>query len=350
MFCPECGKTDCELIEGICKDCFLKNFKLITIPEKIEVTICSHCNAKLNEGKWEEYNIPEEEIIYRALERAIEINPLIENEEIDLEIIQMKGSIAETEIGIVAIVLGKEIQQHYKQNVRLKKTVCPNCSKMNSGYYEAVIQLRTDEKELSSDEIIKVDSLIKNFLESSFEKNKLAYLVQKDTIKEGIDYYIGSYKEGRKIANNIQSKFGGVIKESPRLVSQDKSTGKGLYRIWISVRLPKFKKKDFISYSSKIAQILSIDNKKIIAIDLETNSKFSISWKEYDDIESLKKYDDIEIAEIISKSPNKIQILDPEDYEVIDIYEKNKSDNLEIGDKIKIIKLNNKIYPLFNQY
>ena len=50
MFCPECGATDVEMIDGICKNCFLKKFQLMEIPENITVTICKHCNAKLEEG------------------------------------------------------------------------------------------------------------------------------------------------------------------------------------------------------------------------------------------------------------------------------------------------------------
>ena len=66
MFCPECGATDVEMVDGICKNCFLKKFQLMEIPENITVTICKHCNAKLEEGKWKDEYITEEEIIDRA--------------------------------------------------------------------------------------------------------------------------------------------------------------------------------------------------------------------------------------------------------------------------------------------
>ena len=42
MFCPECGATDVEMVDGICKNCFLKKFQLMEIPENITVTICKH--------------------------------------------------------------------------------------------------------------------------------------------------------------------------------------------------------------------------------------------------------------------------------------------------------------------
>ena len=35
---------------------------------------------------------------------------------------------------------------------------------------------------------------------------------------------------------------------------KDKSTGKGLYRTWISIRLPEYHVNDFIEYNNIIAQ------------------------------------------------------------------------------------------------
>ena len=80
MFCIECGSENKQMIGEICIDCFLKNFKMIEIPKNIDVEICSHCNSRLEEGKWSESYLPEDEIIYRALERNIKINDLVENE------------------------------------------------------------------------------------------------------------------------------------------------------------------------------------------------------------------------------------------------------------------------------
>ncbi len=344
MFCPECGSSEGEIIEGVCKECFLKNFSILKIPTNLEVTICGHCNAKLEEGKWKDSQIVEEEIIYRALEKAIEIDPLVEQEEIELEILQMRGSIAECYIEAVAIVLGKKVYGSWEVEVRLNKSVCPDCSKMNSGYYESVIQLRADKRELDNNDILKADNIIEKSLISLSKKNKLAYLVQKATMKEGVDYYIGSYKAAKKIVNDLKNKFGGIIKESPRLISQDKSTGKGIYRIWISLRLPIFKKGDFIQYSDKIGQVIDIYGNKIIAIDLNSYDKFSISWKDYNQIKILKKKKDSGRTNIISKSPDKIQILDPDNYEVLDLDMNDKFFTYEIGDEINIIKINEITY------
>ncbi|MCC7553619.1 MAG: hypothetical protein KO202_03875 [Methanobacteriaceae archaeon] len=344
MFCLECGNDTDKLIENICIDCFLKDFHMLNIPEKIEVNICSHCNGKLEEGKWKDINIPLEEIIYRALEDNIKIDDLVENEIIDLEIIKMRGSIAECNINIEATVYDNNLQEDYDTIVKINKTVCPTCSKQNSGYYEVVIQLRADERELTEDELNDADEIVLKTLNNLFQKDKLAYLVQIAKPKEGHDYYIGSYKSGKKIVKQLQEHFGGVIKESPRLISEDKSTGKGLYRIWISFRIPKFKVNDFIKFEDKIAQIKSIGSSKIQCNDLKLNILFTISFKDYNNIAIVGKEEEIEKTNIISKSPKKIQILDPDNYEVVDLEITDDLKSFNINDEVAIIKIENQIY------
>ena len=146
------------------------------------------------------------------------------------------------------------MSEAHTPNVRINHTVCPDCSKKSSGYYEAVIQLRADERELDSDEIANAEEIIGRVIEKQARKDKLAYIPQIATPKEGKDYYIGSLKTARKVAGQLKEELGGTTKESPRLISEDKSTGKGLYRIWISLRLPKFIKEDFVRYNETIYQ------------------------------------------------------------------------------------------------
>ncbi|MBF4469719.1 MAG: hypothetical protein ISP01_09970 [Methanobrevibacter arboriphilus] len=349
MFCPECGNTKSPIIEGICQNCFLKKISILKIPENIEVVVCAHCNAKFEEGKWKESEIPEEEIIYRALERSINVDSHISHEKlaIELEIIQMRGTIAECYIEAEAEIFGEIIKQSFESEVRLLRNVCPNCSKQQSGYYESVVQFRADDRELTQDEMDKTDKIVDKTLNNRFYKDKLAYLVQKTKLKEGYDYYIGSYKSGKKIADAIKEEFGGIINESPRLISQDKSTGKGLYRIWILIRLPKFKKGDFVKYNDKYWEIMNIDGKRILIQDLDTFERIPLQWKEYENIEYIKEEKNIQTTTLISKSPLNMQILDPDDYTVVDIPIINEYFNeFNIGDEVNVIKIENQLYIL----
>ena len=344
MFCPECGSTDKEMVGDICIDCFLKEFQMMELPKHIEVQICSHCNSKLEEGKWSDEFIPEEEIIYRALERNIKIADEVENEIINLEIEQMKGTIASCYVEIAGEVHGAHIDETHDTEVKILKTVCPTCSKIQSGYYESVIQFRADNREIKPEEYDLADEIVERTLIKQSKKDKLAYCPQIAKLKEGYDYYIGSLKSGKKVAEALTEEFGGIIKESPRLISEDKSTGKGLYRIWISVRIPEFEVEDFVKYADKIIRIHSIGKSSVVGADIQTGKKHNIPMKNMEDIKLVKKSSDIETTTIISKSPSIIQILDPSDYSAVDLEMKEEFEDYNIGDEIKLIKIDNYIY------
>ena len=346
MFCPECGSTDKEMVGNVCIDCFLKEFQMIELPKRITVQICSHCNSKLEEGKWSDEFIPEEEIIYRALERNINIADEVKNEIINLEIDQLKGTIASCYVEVVGEVHGTRIEETHESEVKILKTVCPTCSKIQSGYYESVIQFRADKREIKAEEYAKADEIVERTLQKQSSKDKLAYCPQIAKLKEGYDYYIGSFKTGKKVAEALTEEFGGIIKESPRLISEDKSTGKGLYRIWISVRIPEFEINDFIKFEDKIIQVSSIGKTSIVGRDISTNKKHNIPMKNMEDIDLVKKYSEIETTTLLSKSPNIIQILDPSDYSAVDLEMKEEFSNYNIGEEIKLIKIDNYIYLL----
>lgn len=347
MFCPECGSTDKEMVGTICKDCFLKDFQVLSIPsEELIVTNCAHCNSHYINGKWKDAGLTQEDLIYQTLEDNIIIDDLVKDIEIGLEIIKMRGSIAECHITADADVLGESINQEYDTEVRINQTVCPDCSKYNSGYYEAVIQLRAENRELTPEEVSLADDIAYETLNKLFQKSRMAYLAQRAELKEGIDYYIGSQKAARKLVSALRKELGGTTKESPRLISQDKSTGKGLYRTWISIRLPEYHVNDFIEYNGTIAQVKTIDDKRILANNLENGNNIKILWKESDNIKFHKSIDNALITTITSKSPSEIQILDPETFQTVDLPLTDTMSDLNIGSEVKVIKINKRLYIL----
>ncbi|MEW6011387.1 MAG: 60S ribosomal export protein NMD3 [Euryarchaeota archaeon] len=344
MFCPQCGSSDTQLVEGLCKTCFLKEFYLLKLESEIIVTLCTSCHSQIQEGKWKELGLPEEEIIYQALEENIHVSPMVENVEIELEIIHRRGSLADCRVIAKGVVFGEEITQEYKTTVRLNKTVCPDCSKIASGYYESVIQLRADNRPLYQEEIALADEIIALNLNKLEKKNRMAYITQRTPMKEGMDYYIGSQKAAKKLINKLREQLGGLVKESPRLMGQDKSTGKGLYRTWISLRLPQFSIDDFIQYNDRLAQVKSLDSRKIIVRDLINQEKFSILWKDYANIKLIGHLEDIQKTTLTSKTPHSIQILHPTTFEPIDQEINPDYDKLSIGDEVDVLEIEGKIY------
>ena len=66
--------------------------------------------------------------------------------------------------------------------------------------------------------------------------------------------------------------------------------------------------------------------------------------KNMENVELVKKEEEIETTTIISKSPKMIQILDPSDYSAVDLEMKEGFEDYNIGEEIKLIKIDDYIY------
>ncbi len=342
MFCPRCGNEDEDLYEGVCKSCFINEARIITIPSTIELTICAHCSSLLKGIKWEDSNLSEEEFVKQAVMANYEIFPYVQNLEVSVEILTVRGSVYECIVHAEGNVIGSRVVEDHRINVKINKGSCPDCSKYASGYFESVIQIRADKRFPSSEELQTIDQILRKRIRSLSVKNRMAYVSDVSVIKEGVDYYIGSYKAARKLANSIKDVMGGVIQESPRLIGRDKSKGKDLYRIWISIRLSDFQKGDFIEYNERKGQVKGFDGKKILLFDLESQDPWSLMWKEYNKINVIARSSDIKTTNVISKTPKIIQILNPETYQPVDIDINEKTSGLKIGNEVKVLEIDGK--------
>jgi nonsense-mediated mRNA decay protein 3 len=346
MFCPQCGREGEELYQGLCRLCFIKENHLIRCPDKVEATICAHCNSTFQEGKWKDSNLELDEMISEILTEAIEPLEVAESVDLSFKIINQRGSKWDILVSAQGRVFGEEVNQECQVNFKIYRTVCPDCSKYASGYYEAVIQLRADKRHLDPSETEMADSVIKKLLQKLVEKNRMAYLVDRVEIKEGIDYYIGSYKAARSVVNGLKDTLGGIAGESPRLMGRDKSAGKDLYRIWISLRLPSFKKGDFIRQNQSLGRVVNLDGRGILLEDLESWKQHAIPWKEYNQLVKVSSQEMIKKTTITSITPKEIQILHPDTYEPLDMDLKPYMDDYKIGEEVDVVEIDHQIYIL----
>jgi len=344
MFCIKCGKEDEELFKGLCHSCFAAGNKLITIPSELEVESCAHCSSIHVGDKWMETELSEEDFVAQTIAQESIPDEDAEDVVLEIDLINQRGSILEMMVTASGKVLGIPVRREFKVNVKLNRDACPECSKYASGYYEAVLQLRADTRPLEAEEIQTADDIIKRLLDKLSKKNRMAYLSQRVGIKEGVDYYFGSYKAARKISNVLKEQMGGMLGESPRLMGRDKSAGKDLYRIWISLRLPIFQKGDFITHGDHVGQVIDINGRKIVIQDLDTTEHMSISWREYSNLERIAGKEDVKPTTVTAKTPTEIQILHPETYQPLDLDILIELADINIGEEVEVIEIRGKIY------
>ncbi|MCD7781701.1 MAG: NMD protein affecting ribosome stability and mRNA decay [Methanosphaera sp.] len=345
MFCLLCN-ADEELYDGLCRDCYLKEFTPATIDQHATFTVCSHCGASLKHDKWVQSGYYDDEIINDAITEKLEVSDKLEDVEVYTEITNNRNTVYDCVLHINGVLLGESVEYTYPVEVKVEKSVCPDCSKFYSGYYEAVIQLRADKRKLDEDEINSADEFISNEIQRLCKTNKLAYVTKRVVLKEGIDYQVGSYNVAHKICVNMQKQFGGIITESRKIVGHDKSKSRDLYRSWISLRLPSCKHDDFIEYDNKVLKVTKIGSHKLVGLNLETHKEESIPWKEYESIDKVATQDDVKSTIITNITPDIIQILDPDTYMPIDYEWIDSMSKYSIGQDINVIKIKEKIYIL----
>ncbi|MFH7902912.1 MAG: NMD3-related protein [Candidatus Aenigmatarchaeota archaeon] len=214
--CPKCGKETKIFIEKFCLDCFRKDFEnRIKLPKFISIYKCKYCN-RYSLSKKHLFNSYEEALSHFSLHydifKKINLDKNFEIFENKISIIFLKNNI---------IISKKEIE------VREKTFVCKFCAMKNSGYKQAIIQLRFEVNE----ELLKK---IENIVERRNKTDFLSFISKIERRKEGIDLYIGSKSTAYEILNFISKEFPIEYKISKTLVGIKE--GKKVYLDTILIR------------------------------------------------------------------------------------------------------------------
>jgi len=242
-------------------------------------------------------------------------------------------------------IKGKLEEIERENFVRLKKTVCNVCSKRFGGYHEAIIQMRADKRELSKQEINDIILNVESVVESLQAKGNRALFIT-DIGKEhgGIDFYISDKSAALIITKKIQGKYGGEVKQSSKNIGMKDS--RQLFRMTYLLRLPSYKKDDFLKLNNSFYHVHSIQKNKIKMTNLS-------NWEEViTNVKSINKSSIIGGEELIkemilvNQTDSEVQIMDEKTYE-LKIVKKPKKINFS-SKKLKIITIEDQIY-LFPQ-
>ena len=69
-------------------------------------------------------------------------------------------------------------------------------------------------------------------------------------------------------------------------------------------------------------------------------------WREYNNIKVIARSSDIKTTSVTSKTPRTIQILHPETYQPVDINLNPETSDLQIGDEVKVVEIEDILYIL----
>ena len=150
---------------------------------------------------------------------------------------------------------GVEVLQDFHTRLRIKPTVCDTCQRQDSRYYEGILQVRADGRELTGAERREVRTLVLARADRGREEAG-DFVSRVEEVRGGLDFYVSSNALGGRLAKEIASAYGGTVSSSAKLYGQRK--GKDMYRVTSLVRLPAFRVGDIVRYRDALTEVVAL--------------------------------------------------------------------------------------------
>jgi len=338
MFCVECGKEGPIFKMGVCLDCYLKTHSFTKGPEFIDIPICSHCSSYKYKNIWT--NDLFGDVIRRIIKNTFKISKELKKIDINTECKEEKERI-NCKVYISGLLDDVEITEEHNVFVRLKKTVCNVCSKRFGGYHEAIIQIRADKRDLSKQETNDIISNVENLVENLQAKgNRALFITDIGNEHGGIDFYISDKNAALIITKKIQGQYGGEVKQSSKNIGMKDS--RQLFRMTYLLRLPSYKKDDFLKLNNSVFHVHSIQKNKIKMTNLSNWEEVITNVKSINKSNILGGMELIKEMILVNQTDSEVQIMDEKTYE-IKIVKKPKKINFSYK-KLKTITIEDQTY------
>jgi len=340
MFCVECGKEGPIYNEGVCINCYLKTHTFTQGPKILDLTICTHCGSFKYKSNWTSDLFGE--VLQRLIKSNFKISKELNKIDINTECKEMKDGMS-CDVYISGYISDVEVTEKHEVLVRQKRTVCDVCSRRFGGYHEAIVQIRADKKGLSKKELDEIKTIVENIItDLQIKGNRGLFITEIVEEHGGLDYYISERGPSLVVAKKLQEMFGGEIKQSSKNVGMKDS--KQIYKMTYLIRIPSFRKGDFIRQNSSFFYIVSVHGNKIKMIDLDT-------WEEtITDLKTIQKASILGGEELvqdmifISQTDDELQVMDSKTYKIY-IIKKPKPIKYD-NEKLKILKTEKQLFLL----
>jgi nonsense-mediated mRNA decay protein 3 len=238
-------------------------------------------------------------------------------------------------------------EESYPLEVRFSHGTCDTCGMMSGGYYNAILQIRADNRPLTEDEEERINTIVTQRTVEAYGKDTKAFITSASKDRYGLDFRIGSEPLCRHLADEIERTFLADKKVNYKLVGQKR--GKDQYRTTILLRLHRFVTGDFIRVATKPCQIQSMSKSGISCYDLTESFTFTINPKssKWNRIEFLAPSSESRECMVISRQRGQpAQLMDSKTYETLEVEDRLLNSESENGSVIHVVLVDGRFYPL----
>ncbi|HWG92113.1 MAG TPA: NMD3-related protein [Candidatus Thermoplasmatota archaeon] len=322
LFCVRCGKTTAiDLLRGgLCADCFLEERQFTTAPLTVDFEICSHCGARKKGEMWvDDVEGVTEGNVRQAVADNITVKKDLKDSRIRVEMRQedQHGKIYACTVTVTGVAEGLPVQETHELRARIKGATCLRCSRVHGNYYEGIVQLRAENRDVSKEEMRTARQMASRIIERIVrEGDRYAFVLKDEPMDGGLDIYVGTINTGRAIAKAFADEFGARTKETAKMVGA--KDGNTLYRLTFLVRLPEYRAGDLLIWKDVTYLVKSVTPKRTTLTHLRTGHQVTA---DRDDLERAKVLSRAQGKEaiVVSEQGSDLQIMDPNTYATVTV-------------------------------
>ena len=354
--CYLCGKD--AIVEGLCNTCYDKQHPLMEVSTPLTLLACKKCGSVKIPGGWKKISIGKmnaEELAEVQMDIILEQEIKLFYKGLTLALEEAKKLDRVTHLIVTATGKSHESipphDEEYPVEIRFRYSTCDTCGMMSGGYYEAILQMRADGREISDDEKKELTKRVTETTVARYKSDDKAFINMIDDTKHGVDYYIGSEHLAKDIADDFEGRYIAERKENYKLIGEDK-TGKKKYRVTILLRLPRFSIGDFVLVSEQPCQVLAMGRGNLTYYNLLRRERFTINprnakWRTIEFLAPLTERREFMVVTYVFGQP--VQIMDSENFDVSEIEESAFDSEITSGAKIHGLLVEEHLYILPDQ-
>lgn len=315
MFCVECGKETSIYKKGVCIKCYINSTAFTHGPEILNLIQCSKCGVYKYKNNWVKQS--NHDIIRRIIKDTYKIAPELQHIDYNLDC-EPTTSQFTCILTITATLQKHPIAESHQIQIRVSHIVCDVCSKQYGGYYEAILQIRADNRKLTKKEDQNITEIIENTIQSEHAKgNRKLFITDFAEEHGGLDFYLSERGSAYTLAKKIQSTFGGELKQSSSTVGMKE--GREITRVTILLRLPEYQTGDFLKIKKKYYQIQRLTGQKIYLIGLSDWEEKSVENRDLKNFYVYNAKDYCKQMILVSQTSKSVQLMDKKNYSISEV-------------------------------
>lgn len=339
MFCVECGTEGPIYKNGVCLACYLKGARFTKGPAILDITTCPRCNAYKYKNTWiqESFN----DALQRHLKAVFTISPELENARFQADCKEQDRMLS-CLISISGTVNGQTVVEQHPLTVRLKNITCDICSREAGGYYEAILQIRADQRTFTPDELERLETQVTTQVNNAQRDKRNVYITDYEIKREGLDFFLSDKGVAQAIARRLQDQYGGEFKQSASNVGMKDS--RQLYRVTYLIRLPRYQPGDFLLYQRTPMRVRSIRGNKAHLQSLATWVDSTVDAKTLQQASPISDLVRRKEMIVVSQTSSEVQLMDPDSYRIMTIPKPKK--HTFSKEKTTVVRINDLDYLL----